>query len=81
MVFIPMAVAGAVSSTRRRWEVPGISEAAALRVADVDPEMQIALRVDDHSESLTELRRLLMLFREKYEPIHRALPATSRAGQ
>lgn len=56
-------------------------QSAALLVADVDPMMQIDLRVDDHSESLTELCRLLTLFREKYEPIHRALPATSRAGQ
>ncbi len=55
-------------------------QSAALLVADINPMMQIDLRVDDHSEPLTELRRLLTLFREKYEPIHRALPATSRAG-
>jgi uncharacterized Ntn-hydrolase superfamily protein len=42
--------------------------------------LQIDLRVDDHTEPLTELRRLLALFRERYEPIHRALPATSRSG-
>jgi uncharacterized Ntn-hydrolase superfamily protein len=55
-------------------------QSAALLVGNVDPMLQIDLRVDDHTEPLTELRRLLALFRERYEPIHRALPATSRSG-
>ena len=55
-------------------------QSAALLVADVNPMIQIDLRVDDHSEPLAELRRLLTLFRETYEPIHRALPGTSHSG-
>lgn len=54
-------------------------QSAALLVANSDPMLQVDLRVDDHTEPLTELLRLLTLFREKYEPIHRALPATSRS--
>ena len=55
-------------------------QSAALLVANIDPMLQVDLRVDDHAEPLAELRRLLTLFREKYEPIHRALPATSRSA-
>jgi uncharacterized Ntn-hydrolase superfamily protein len=55
-------------------------QSAALLVANVDPMMQLDLRVDDHPDPLAELRRLLALFREKYEPIYRALPAASRSG-
>jgi uncharacterized Ntn-hydrolase superfamily protein len=55
-------------------------QSAALLVGNVDPMLQVDLRVDDHPEPLVELRRLLALFREKYEPIHRSLPATSRSG-
>ena len=54
-------------------------QSAALLVAHSDPMLQVDLRVDDHAEPLAELRRLLTLFREKYEPIHRALPPTLRA--
>ena len=55
-------------------------QSAALLVGNMDPMLQVDLRVDDHPDPLVELRRLLALFREKYEPIHRALPATSRSG-
>lgn len=54
-------------------------QSAALLVANSNPMLQVDLRVDDHAEPLTELLRLLTLFREKYEPIHSALPATSRS--
>jgi len=55
-------------------------QSAALLVGNVDPMVQIDLRVDDHADPLAELRRLLTLFRERFEPIHRALPATSRSS-
>lgn len=55
-------------------------QSAALLVANTDPMLQLDLRVDDHTEPLIELRRLLGLFREKYEPIHRALPTTLRSS-
>jgi uncharacterized Ntn-hydrolase superfamily protein len=56
-------------------------QSAALLVGNVDPMLQVDVRVDDHPEPLVELRRLLVLFREKYEPIHRALPPTSDSGR
>ena len=56
------------------------SQSAALLVGSPNPLLQIDLRVDDHGEPLEELRRLLRLFRDEYEPIHRALPPTLRVG-
>jgi uncharacterized Ntn-hydrolase superfamily protein len=55
-------------------------QSAALLVGNSDPMLQLDLRVDDHAEPLAELCRLLGLFREKYEPIYRALPSTLRSG-
>ncbi len=53
-------------------------QSAALLVGHSNPMLQIDLRVDDHTEPLGELHRLLTLFREKYEPLHRALPVGIR---
>jgi uncharacterized Ntn-hydrolase superfamily protein len=52
-------------------------QSAAIVVGNADPMLQIDLRVDDHADPLDEIRRLLALYREKYEPIHRALLRTS----
>lgn len=55
-------------------------QSAAILVGNLDPMLQLDLRVDDHTDPLTELQRLLTLFREKYEPIYRALPSTLRSN-
>jgi len=55
-------------------------QSAALLVGNADPMLQVDLRVDDHVEPLAEVRRLLALFRYKYEPIHRALPTSVRSS-
>jgi uncharacterized Ntn-hydrolase superfamily protein len=45
-------------------------QSAALLVGNKNPMLQIDLRVDDHADPLVELRRLLTMFREKYEPFY-----------
>ncbi len=50
-------------------------QSAALLVGNANPLLALDLRVDDHSDPLVELRRLLGLYRERYEPVLRSLPA------
>lgn len=54
-------------------------QSAALLVGNAFPMLQLDLRVDDHLDPLIELRRLFTLYREKYEPIYRAMPTAERA--
>lgn len=49
-------------------------QSAALLVGHANPLLALDLRVDDHPDPLVELRRLLGLYRERYEPILRSLP-------
>lgn len=55
---------------------------AVLLVSGPNPERQIDLRVDDHREPLTELRRLLALYLERHAPRQTgvaAMPALATA--
>ncbi len=49
-------------------------QSAALLVGNANPLLALDLRVDDHADPLVELRRLLSLYRETYEPILKSLP-------
>jgi uncharacterized Ntn-hydrolase superfamily protein len=55
-------------------------QAAALMVASRDPYPDIDLRVDDHSDPLAELRRLLGVARQRFVHFRRFLPGPDHPG-
>ena len=48
-------------------------QSAAMFVGSHNPILHVDLRIDDSPDPLVELRRLLNLFREKYEPVYQLL--------
>jgi uncharacterized Ntn-hydrolase superfamily protein len=56
-------------------------QSAALLVGNANALLALDLRVDDHTDPLIELRRLLGLYRERYEPILRSLPVFAPGGE
>jgi uncharacterized Ntn-hydrolase superfamily protein len=55
-------------------------QAAALMVASRDPYPDLDLRVDDHSDPLAELRRLLGVARQRFVHFRRFLPGPDHPG-
>ena len=55
-------------------------QAAALMIASRDPYTDLDLRVDDHADPLSELRRLLAVARERYVHFRRFLAGRDHPG-
>jgi uncharacterized Ntn-hydrolase superfamily protein len=53
-------------------------QSCAIRIWSGDPTPSFDIRVDDHAEPLTELRRLWRLAHQRAVPFDRALPSRSR---
>jgi uncharacterized Ntn-hydrolase superfamily protein len=53
-------------------------QAAALLIHTTEDYPALSLRVDDHPEPLRELRRLLAVSRERFQPFVSCLPSKSR---
>jgi uncharacterized Ntn-hydrolase superfamily protein len=53
-------------------------QAAALRIHSTEDYPQIEIRVDDHPDPITELRRLYEVSRERFQPFSTCLPSRAR---
>ncbi len=53
-------------------------QSAALKIHDAEDYLQLDLRVDDHQDPLTELRRLYNVSLERFQPFLTCLPGRGR---
>ena len=53
-------------------------QAAALRIHGTEDYPQIEIRVDDHPDPITELRRLYEVSKERFQPFATCLPSKAR---